>query len=73
MFGQGTIDTIHPSILEEISPRLIQEIIEDLRAEPDLKDIATNIEEQLRFEQEFEQLGMDLDIDIPELENWENW
>ena len=65
------VDTINPSMFEEVSPQLLEKIIEDLRNEPELKDIVTSIEEQISFEQEFLQLGMDLDI--PELENWENW
>ena len=65
------VDTINPSMLEELSPQLMEKIIEDLRNEPELKGIVTSIEEQISFEQEFQQLGMDLDI--PELENWENW
>ena len=65
------VDTINPSMFEELSPQLVEKIIEDLRNEPALKDIVTSIEEQISFEQEFLQLGIDLDI--PELENWENW
>ena len=51
---------IQPSITQDIAPELIQKLIQDLRAIPDLADIFTDIEEQL----EFEQLGMDLDINI---------
>ena len=64
-------DTIQPSLHEELAPELIEKIINELRTEPDLKDIFTSIEQQI----EFEQLGMD--IDIPEdnaleieLEQW---
>ena len=68
-----TVDTIHPSLCEELPQDLIEKIISELRTEPELKDIITKIEEQL----EFEELG--LDIHIPEheydllesqLENW---
>ena len=65
-------DTIQPSLHEELSQDLIQKIIDELRTEPDLKDIFTSVEEQI----EFEQLGMDIDIDIEgnaldiELEQW---
>ena len=60
-------DTIQPSIYEELAPELIEKIISELRLEPDLKDIFTDIEHQF----EFEQLGMDIDIDIEDnaLEN----
>ena len=63
--------TLYPSLYEELSPDLLDKIISELRAEPDLQSILTSIEQEL----EFEQLGMD--IDIPEhdlLENeLENW
>ena len=54
--------TIYPSIHEEISSERMLEIIEELRLDPDLKDLFTDIE--------FEQLGMD--IDIPEQYSLEN-
>ena len=65
-------DTIQPSLHEELSQELIQKIIDELRTEPNLKDIFTSVEGQI----EFEQLGMDIDIDIEgnaldiELEQW---
>ena len=51
-------DTIQPSLHEELAPELIEKIINELRTEPDLQDIFTNVEQQI----EFEQLGMDIDI-----------
>ena len=65
-------DTIQPSIYEELAPELIEKIIDELRLEPDLQDILTSVEQQV----EFEQLGMDIDIDIEdnaletELDQW---
>ena len=65
-------DTLQPSLYEELAPELIEKIIEELRSEPDLHDIVTNIEQQI----EFEELGMDIDIDIEdnaldiELDQW---
>ena len=63
--------TIQPSLCEEIDPEVLEKILNELRADPDLQNIFTDIEQQV----EFEQLGMD--IDIPEdnmlereLENW---
>ena len=63
-----------PSLCEEIDPEVLEKIVNELRVDPDLQNIFTNIEQQV----EFEQLGMD--IDIPEdnmlekeLENWEIW
>ena len=63
---------LQPSLYDELAPELIDKIIEELRSEPDLKDMFTSIEQQL----EFEQLGMDIDIDIEddaldiELDQW---
>ena len=50
--------TIYPSLEDEIAPELINKILEELRQEPDLHAIFTDVEQQL----EFEQLGMDIDI-----------
>ena len=55
-------DTIHPSLLDELDPDLIQQIIDELNAEPDLNNIMTDIEQEIQFEE----LGMDIDLDIPE-------
>ena len=61
-------DTIHPSLFDELDPNLIQEIINGLKEDPDLKDMMTNIEQQV----DYEELGMDLDIDILEGYTLEN-
>ena len=50
--------TMQPSILEELAPEMIEQIINELRLEKDLRDIFTDVEQQI----EFEQLGMDIDI-----------
>ena len=67
---EGTTDTIEPSLYEEISPEVIDCIIADLRGDPGLKDIMTNLEEEI----EQEQVGMEVDVEIDdrletELEN----
>ena len=49
---------LEPSLHEEISPEIIQNIINELRQDPGLKDIMTSVEEQL----ELEQVGMEVDI-----------
>ena len=51
-------NTIQPTIFEELAPGMLDQIINELRQEPDLRDIFTDIEQQF----EFEQLGMDIDI-----------
>ena len=53
---------MHPSLLDELDPDLIQQIIDELNAEPDLNNIMTDIEQEIQFEE----LGMDIDLDIPE-------
>ena len=62
-----------PTTMEQVDPKILDKLIGELRADPDLKDIFADIE--LQFEQ-----GMDIDIDIDtdtrledELENWEFW
>ena len=53
-------EIIDPITLDDIPPEKIDEIINQLRNDPDLNDIFTDIEQQI----EFELLGMD--IDMPE-------
>ena len=59
--------------LEQIDPQMMEKIIDELRADPDLKDIFSEVEQQ------FEELGMDIDIELDmdtRLEdelNWEFW
>ena len=58
--------TFHPSLTEEIPQHIIDKIITELREDPELKNIMTDIEQDL----EFEQVGMELDIsDDDRLEN----
>ena len=57
-----TQETEEPLTLDDIPAEKIEEIINQLRQDPDLRNIFTDIEQQL----EFEHLGMDIDIDIPE-------
>ena len=57
---------IYPSLQKEIDPEVIERIINELRHDPDLKDMVTAVEEQI----EVEQIGMDIDISIDDrLEN----
>ena len=75
--------TFQPSLYEEIAPEVIEKILNELRADSDLQTILTDIEQGFEQEtdtlttidQEFEQLGMNIDIDEnyqleSELEFW---
>ena len=57
---EGSIDSIQPSLYEEISPEIIDKIIAELRGDSGLKDIVTAVEEEI----ELEEIGMDIDIDV---------
>ena len=59
------ISSLEPSLHEEVSPEIIQKIVEELSQDPGLKDILTSFEEH----KEFKQLGMDLDMPDDRLEN----
>ena len=63
-----------PTSLEQIDPQIMEQLITELRADPDLGTIFADIEQQV----ELEGLDMDIDIDMDtrledELENWEFW
>ena len=51
-------ETIHPSLTEEIPPEIIAKIVKELREDPELRTIMTDIEQEL----EFEQIDNELDI-----------
>ena len=50
--------TIQPSLVEELPQDLVDRIIEELRSDPEMATVMTDIEEEL----EFENLGMELEI-----------
>ena len=58
--AEGTIheETIHPSLTEEIPQEIVDKIVKELREDPELRTIMTDIEQEL----EFEQIGNELDI-----------
>ena len=54
---------IVPSLIEELSPQVIDKIIQDLRNDPYMADLMLDVEEQI----EEELLGLEIDIDeIPD-------
>ena len=70
---EGT--TFQLSLHQEIPPEVIEKIINELRAEPELRSILTSIEQELGMD-----MGIDMDIDISddvrlenELNELENW
>ena len=58
-------EILYPSLLDEVSPEIIDKIITDLRQDPELKDIMVNIENEMNVEEEI--LG--LNIDIPDIDD----
>ena len=54
-------ETFNPSLIDEISPEVIEKIISDLQKDPGLKDMMTDIESQFNIEEEI--LGLDIDVD----------
>ena len=67
--NREAVDTIFPNITEatliqELPADLIQQIINDLRADPELASLMNDIEEEVMNEEQVEDLDMDIDIDI---------
>ena len=66
-----------PLRMEQLDPQILEQLMAELRADPMLKDIFSDLEQQIEFEGPD---GMDIDIDIgmdtrleDQLENWEFW
>ena len=59
-------DTIYPSLFDELDSRLVQQIIDELQGDPDFKNIMTNIEQEINYE------DMDIDMDVLEDYTLEN-
>ena len=55
-------DTIEPPLEEFISAELYDQVLNELRADPDLARIMASIEEQIQHEEL--DIGMNIDIDI---------
>ena len=58
---QQDVRNITPSLMEELSPQVIDKIIEELRNDPDMNDLMRDVEEQI----EEELIG--LEVDVPEI------
>ena len=59
--AEETIDdtTLHPTLEEGLPQDIVDRIIKELRADPELRSIMTDMEQDI----EFQQLGIDLNID----------
>ena len=54
-----------PSIMDQLSPEIIEKIIRDLQRDPNLKDLMDDVEQQINTEEEL----VGLEIDLPELDD----
>ena len=52
------IPTLHPTLTEEIPQHIIEKIVKELQDDPELRNIMTDIEEEL----EFQQIGNEIEI-----------
>ena len=66
-----------PLRMEQLDPQILEQLMAELRADPMLKDLFSDLEQQIEFEGPD---GMDIDIDIgmdtrleDQIENWEFW
>ena len=66
-----------PLRMVQLDPQILEQLMAELRADPMLKDLFSDLEQQIEFEGPD---GMDIDIDIgmdtrleDQIENWEFW
>ena len=66
-----------PLRMGQLDPQILEQLMAELRADPMLKDLFSDLEQQIEFEGPD---GMDIDIDIgmdtrleDQIENWEFW
>ena len=53
-------ETFNPSLIDEVSPDVMEKIISDLQNDPHLKDMMDHIESQINLEEEI--VGLDIDV-----------
>ena len=56
-----------PAILDGIPDETIQRIIQELRADPDLRDIMDDIDQEIHTSEDVEEEIIGLEVDLPEL------
>ena len=54
-----------PSILDQISPEVVEKIIRELQLDPELKDMMDDVQQEINTEEEL----VGLEIDLPELDD----
>ena len=59
---QQDISNIEPSLSGEVTPQVIEKIIQELRDDPEMNELMQNVEEQIEEEE-----LMGLDVDLPEI------
>ena len=53
-------ETFNPSLIDEVSPDVMEKIISDLQNDPHLKDMMDHVESQINLEEEI--VGLDIDV-----------
>ena len=59
-------DIATTTLMSELPPELVQNIIDELRADPNLKTLMAEIQDKVANEDIDEDIDMDIDIDIPD-------
>ena len=54
-----------PSIVDQLSPEIMEKIISDLQCDPNLRDLMDDVEKEINTEEEL----VGLEIDLPELDD----
>ena len=65
--GDQTDMDMDPSILDGISRETMHKIIEELQADPNLRDIMNDIEHEIHASEDIEEEIVGLEVDLPEL------
>ena len=58
-------EALDPSIMDQVSPEIMEKIIRELQLDPNLKDMMDDVQQQINTEEEL----IGLEIDLPELDD----
>ena len=61
-----------PTNFDQIDPQIIEKMIEELRADPDLKDMFSKVEQQFEVDMDMD-IDIELDTRLEDELNWEFW